>query len=169
MTDVTGVGIRIPPPAGAELQSLPCVKAAQCSHWVVRSEAELRCQRSALTEGLSKATFRAPARGAFPFYASGGLFSFSSERKEEKKRRQKLRFWIFLRGFTWFLFCLLLPHERCSVQISPKCCIVSASLSAAALTLKWEAAQFHASMQKYYQPAAKGRQLPLPLRGKGAI
>ena len=53
-------------------------------------------------------------------FASGGLFSFSSERKEEKKRRQKLRFWISLRGFTWFLFCLLLPHERCSVQISPK-------------------------------------------------
>ena len=55
-----------------------------------------------------------------PFHASGGLFSFSSERKEEKKRRQKLRFWISLRDFTWFLFCLLLPHERCSVQISPK-------------------------------------------------
>ena len=35
-----------------------------------------------------------------PFYASGGLFSFNSERKEEKKRRQKLRFWISLRAFA---------------------------------------------------------------------
>ena len=35
-----------------------------------------------------------------PFHASGGLFSFSSERKEEKKRRQKLRFWISLRAFA---------------------------------------------------------------------
>ena len=43
----------------------------------------------AVTEGLSA-------------LASGGLFSFNSERKEEKKRRQKLRFWISLRAFTWF-------------------------------------------------------------------
>ncbi len=40
--------------------------------------------------------------GSLSSYASGGLFSFSSERKEKKKRRQKLRFWISLRGFTWF-------------------------------------------------------------------
>ena len=79
----------------------------------------------------------ASRRGSLSLFASGGLFSFSSERKEEKKRRQKLRFWISLRGFTWFLFCLLLPHERCSVQISPKCCIVSASRSAAAFALKY--------------------------------
>ena len=42
------------------------------------------------------------ARESVPllFHASGGLFSFNSERKEEKKRRQKLRFWISLRAFT---------------------------------------------------------------------
>ena len=34
------------------------------------------------------------------FHVSDGLFSFSSERKEEKKRRQKLRFWISLRAFA---------------------------------------------------------------------
>ena len=36
---IAPVAIRVPPslaPAGAEHQSLPCVKAAQCSHWVVR-------------------------------------------------------------------------------------------------------------------------------------
>ncbi len=32
----TGRGNPSPAPAGAELQSLPCVKAAQCAHWVVR-------------------------------------------------------------------------------------------------------------------------------------
>ena len=79
----------------------------------------------------------------FSFHASGGLFSFSSERKEEKKRRQKLRFWISLRGFTWFLLCLFLPRERCAMQIPPKCCIVSASLFAAAFALKCKAVQFY--------------------------
>ena len=80
----------------------------------------------------------------FPFsHADRGLFSFSSERKEEKKRRQKLRFWISLRGFTWFLFCLLLPRERCAQQISSKYCIVSDSLFAAAFALKCKAVQFY--------------------------
>ena len=65
-------------------------------------------------------------------FASGGLFSFNSERKEGKKRRQKLRFWISLRGFTWFLSCQNKPRERCAAEISPKCCTVSASLFAAA-------------------------------------
>ena len=75
-------------------------------------------------------------------FASGGLFSFSSERKEEKKRRQKLRFWISLRGFTRFLSCQNKPRERCAAQISPKCCIVSASWSAAAFTLKCRCNRF---------------------------
>ena len=79
----------------------------------------------------------------FSFHASGGLFSFSNERKEEKKRRQKLRFWISLRGFTWFLLCLLLPRERCAMQISSKYCIVSDSLFAAAFALKCKAVQFY--------------------------
>ena len=159
----------------------------------------------------------------FSFHASGGLFSFSSERKEEKKRRQKLRFWISMRGFTWFLLCLFLPRERCAMQISSKYCIVSASLFAAAFALKCKAVQFYiwcvgagfyaversgtsalgvprplfdrrtpcdrppkyraavsfrASDRRHWrgnpfflsrQPAAKGRHLPLPLCGKGAI
>ena len=70
------------------------------------------------------------------FHASGGLFSFSSERKEEKKRRQKLRFWIFLRAFARRLSCLFLPRERCAMQTFPKYCIVSASWSAAAFAPK---------------------------------
>ena len=78
----------------------------------------------------------------FPFFASGGLFSFNSERKEEKKRRQKLRFWISLRAFACRLSCLSLPRERCAMQILPKYCIVYASLSAAAFALKCKAAHF---------------------------
>ena len=50
---------------------------------------------------------RLRARVTLLLFASGGLFSFSSERKEEKKRRQKLRFWISLRGFTCSLSCSL--------------------------------------------------------------
>ena len=78
-----------------------------------------------------------------PFHADRGLFSFSSERKEEKKRRQKLRFWISLRAFACRLSCLSLPRERHAAQISPKCCIVSAPLSAAAFTLKCRSRKFH--------------------------
>ena len=88
----------------------------------------------------------APRRGsllAIPYFASGGLFSFNSERKEEKKRRQKLRFWISLRGFTWFLSCQNKPRERCAAQISPKYCIVSASRSAAAFALKCRRTGFY--------------------------
>ena len=79
----------------------------------------------------------------FSFHASGGLFSFSSERKEEKKRRQKLRFWISLRAFTCCSSCLLLTRERHAVQISPKYCIVSASWSAVAFTLKYKRTNFY--------------------------
>ena len=88
----------------------------------------------------------APRRGsllAIPYFASGGLFSFNSERKEEKKRRQKLRFWISLRGFTWSLSCQNKPRERCAVQISPKYCTVSASLSAVAFALKCRRSLFY--------------------------
>ena len=79
----------------------------------------------------------------FSFHASGGLFSFSSERKEEKKRRQKLRFWISLRAFTQHEFRPHLPRERCAMQISPKCCIVSAPLLAAAFALKCKRTSFY--------------------------
>ena len=58
VTDVTGVGIRPP-----------------------RLPLRGRCQRAALTEGLSKRIFRAPARGTF---ALGG--------KSTQKRRSNLRF-----------------------------------------------------------------------------
>ena len=81
-------------------------------------------------ERLSKGTFRAPARGTF---APGG--------KSTQKRRSNLRFENPLRAFTCFLSCQNKPRERCAVEISPKCCIVSASLFAAAFALKCRAVQ----------------------------
>ena len=105
-----------------------------------------------------KGTFRAPARGTF---ALGG--------KSTQKRRSNLRFENPLRGFTCCLSCLFSPRERCAMQISPKSCIVSAPLFAAAFALKCKAVQCCISTQRHYQPAAKGRHQPLPLRGKGAI
>ena len=93
-----------------------------------------------------KGTFRAPARGTF---APGG--------KSTQKRRSNLRFENPLRAYTCRLSCSLLPREHCAMQISPKSCIVSASLFTAALALKCEAAQSYVSTQKYYQTAALGR------------
>ena len=78
-----------------------------------------------------KGTFCAPARGTF---APGG--------KSTQKRRSNLRFENPLRAFTRHLSCLSLPRERCAMQISPKYCIVYASLSAAAFALKCKAAHF---------------------------
>ena len=111
----------------------------------------------------------APRRGEVSLFASGGLFSFSSERKEEKKRRQKLRFWISLRGFTYSLSRWNKPREHCAAEISPKCCIVSASRSAAAFALKSRAVRFFGSWQEHFKTAALCRHLPLPRCGKGAI
>ena len=79
----------------------------------------------------AKGAFRAPARGTF---ALGG--------KSIQKCRSNLRFENPLRAFTRHLSCLSLPRERCAMQISPKYCIVYASLSAAAFALKCKAAHF---------------------------
>ena len=89
---------------------------------------------------LPKGAFRAPARGTF---APGG--------KSTQKRRSNLRFENPLRAFACCLSCLPLPRERCSMQTSPKCCIVSASLFAAAFALKCRAIPLYASTQKINQ------------------
>ena len=56
--------------------------------------------------------FHAENRKFFVNTSPCTLFSFNSERKEEKKRRQKLRFWISLHGFTCCLSYLSLPREH---------------------------------------------------------
>ena len=80
----------------------------------------------------TKGTFRAPARGTF---ALGG--------KSTQKRRSNLRFENPFRAFACRLSCLSLPRERCAMQISPKCCIVSAPLPAAAFALKYRSNRFY--------------------------
>ena len=100
------------------------------------------------------------------FLASGGLFSFNSERKEEKKRRQKLRFWISLRGFTWFLSCLLLPRERRAMQILLKYCTVSASWSAAAFALKYRRINLYRGWDQRQRRGRRGV-IPWPPLGGG--
>ena len=95
-----------------------------------------RTESSAPKSPLPKEAFRAPARGTF---ALGG--------KSTQKRRSNLRFENPLRAFTCFLSCQNKPRERCAVEISPKYCIVSASLFAAAFALKCGAVWFFVSWQ----------------------
>ena len=102
-------------------------------------------------EGASR-----PWQSVFLFVVSDGLFSFSSEKgafrapargtfalggKSTQKRRSNLRFENPSRAFTYRLSRLFSPRERHAAQISSKCCIVSASLFAAALALKCRAVQ----------------------------
>ena len=129
VTDLTGVEIRVPAPAGA---ASPPSARRPSAHTGLCGEAKLRCHGEAVPEGLSKGIFRAPARGTF---APGG--------KSTKKRRSNLRFENPLRAFTCRLSCLLFPRERCAMQISPKYRIASASLFAAAFALKCKAVQFY--------------------------
>ena len=132
--------------------------------------------------------------------------SFLSAAKEKRKRNaaKNYVFGFPLRAFTQHLSRWCSPRERCAVEISPKCCIVSASLSAAAFAPKCRVVRFYiwcvgagfyaversgtsalgvprplfhhraplrtsTNGKNTFQPAAKGRHLPLPLRGKGAI
>ena len=96
-----------------------------------------------------------PRSGVIPSQCShwrGNPFSFSCLRRplffQQRKKRgketpPKLRFWISLRAFTRHLSCLSLPRGRCAVQTSPKSCIVTASLSAAAFALKYRRTSFY--------------------------
>ena len=146
---------------------LPCVKAAQCSHWVVRrSVAEvsaLRADGGIAISGQGRAvrpynrlpylrlilalSFRASDRRHWrgnpsPFLClRRGTFALGG--KSTQKRRSNLRFENPLRAFTCFLSCQNKPRERCAVEISPKYCIVSASLFAAAFALKYRSNRFY--------------------------
>ena len=113
-----------------------------CSRTVIARAHRARGNPSSfVSDGLfsfssEKGAFRAPARGTF---ALGG--------KSTQKRRSNLRFENPLRAFTCFLSCQNKPRERCAVEISPKYCIVSASLFAAAFALKCRAVWFFVSWQ----------------------
>ena len=100
----------------------------------------LPCHSEPVTDvtgvGIRPPPFSCLRRGTF---ALGG--------KSTQKRRSNLRFENPLRAFTQHLSRWCSPRERCAVEISPKCCIVSASLSAAAFALKSRAVWFFVSWQ----------------------
>ena len=70
-----------------------------------------------------------------------GTFAISGN--STQKRRSNLRFENPLRGFTYSLSRRNKPRERCAAEISPEYCIVPASWSAAAFTLKCRRSRFY--------------------------
>ena len=96
----------------------------------------LPCHSEPVTDvtgvGIRPPPFSCLRRGTF---ALGG--------KSTQKRRSNLRFENPLCAFTCFLSCQNKPRERCAVEISPKYCIVSASLFAAAFALKYRSNRFY--------------------------
>ena len=96
----------------------------------------LPCHSEPVTDvtgvGIRPPPFSCLRRGTF---ALGG--------KSTQKRRSNLRFENPLRAFTQHLSRWCSPRERCAVEISPKCCIVTASLSAAAFALKCRVVRFY--------------------------
>ena len=70
-----------------------------------------------------------------------GAGYFCPRRQKYPKTPPKTTFLDFLTRLRPQLISLVLPRERCAVEISPKCCIASASLFAAAFALKCRAVQ----------------------------
>ena len=76
-----------------------------------------------------------------PFLCLRRPLFFQQRKKRGKETPPKTTFLDFLTRLRPQLISLVLPRERCAVEISPKCCIVSASLFAAAFALKCRAVQ----------------------------
>jgi len=70
-----------------------------------------------------------------PFLCLRRPLFFQQRKKRGKETPPKTTFLDFLTRLRPQLISLVLPRERCAVEISPKCCIVSASLFAAAFAL----------------------------------
>ena len=82
-----------------------------------------------------------------PFLCLRRPLFFQQRKKRGKETPPKTTFLDFLTRLRPQLISLVLPRERCAVEISPKCCIVSASLFAAAFALKCRAVQ---AWQEYF-------------------
>ena len=76
-----------------------------------------------------------------PFLCLRRPLFFQQRKKRGKETPPKTTFLDFLTRLHPPLITLDLPRERCAMQISSKCCIVSASLFAAAFALKCRAVQ----------------------------
>ena len=78
-----------------------------------------------------------------PFLCLRRPLFFQQRKKRGKETPSKTTFLDFLTRLRPQLISLVLPRERCAVEISPKCCIVSASLFAAAFALKYRSNRFY--------------------------
>ena len=68
---------------------------------------------------------------------------FQQRKKRGKETPPKTTFLDFLARLHLPLITLNSPRERCAVETSPKCCIVSAPRSAAAFALKYRRISFY--------------------------
>ena len=72
-----------------------------------------------------------------------GAGYFCPRRQKYPKTPFKPAVWKSLTRLRPPLISLVLPRERCAMRISPKCCIVSAPLPAAAFALKCKAVRLY--------------------------
>ncbi len=127
----------VPAPAGAKLQSLPCAKGGVMAEG---HDGGIVCigflpRHSEPVTDVTGVGIRSP------FLCLRRPLFFKQRKKRGKETPPKTTFLDFLTRLRPQLISLVLPRERCAVEISPKCCIVSASLFAAAFALKCRAVQ----------------------------
>ena len=127
----------VPTPAGAKLQSLPCAKGGVMAEG---HDGGIVCigflpRHSEPVTDVTGVGIRSP------FLCLRRPLLFQQRKKRGKETPPKTTFLDFLTRLRPQLISLVLPRERCAVEISPKCCIVSASLFAAAFALKCRAVQ----------------------------
>ena len=124
-------------------------KAAQKGLYKVKNRAHGRTKRPPFQRvNTPILSFRGAPQGTCCFAARSDvgirplLFAFrrplffQQRKKRGKEAPPKTTFLDFLARLHMVLSCKNKPRERCAVEISPKCCIVSASRSAAAFALK---------------------------------
>ena len=126
-----------PAPAGAKLQSLPCAKGGVMAEGHAGG---IVCigflpRHSEPVTDVTGVGIRSP------FLCLRRPLFFQQRKKRGKETPPKTTILDFLTRLRPQLISLVLPRERCAVEISPKCCIVSASLFAAAFALKCRAVQ----------------------------
>ena len=126
-----------PAPADAKLQSLPCAKGGVMAEG---HDGGIVCigflpRHSEPVTDVTGVGIRSP------FLCLRRPLFFQQRKKRGKETPPKTTFLDFLTRLRPQLISLVLPRERCAVEISPKCCIVSASLFAAAFALKCRAVQ----------------------------
>ena len=127
----------VPASADAKLQSLPCEKGgvmAEGHDGGIVCIGFLPCHSEPVTDIIGVGI-------RSPFLCLRRPLFFQQRKKRGKETPPKTTFLDFLTRLRPQLISLVLPRERCAVEISPKCCIVSASLFAAAFALKCRAVQ----------------------------